>query len=286
MNAPESLTHRRCFVFDVSPERLLMAMRCQSPWFIQAANALAVLATVEPLGDMAGACCGQQVFFPENGLDLAINDVARIHLVELQGPTGTIVSVEFALAGDPRALTIAAPPGHPDAVSLRIRLERLKKHLIAEKTYQEWCHGYTREPVLCPCCKEAAQKRRTQPAAHPAAGILRHAMDQSLPLRCTLKSNACGLTTTIQPAFLDFDDGGIQLTGIDGSSQLGIDPGLCHAIAVEPLTLDGEKHSVFRLMDSLGRINLEISTPGWYACKVWVEICRSTNGDPMCGRVP
>ncbi len=254
-----------------------MAMSCGSPLFIQAANALAVLSTVEPLGEMAGDCCGQRVFSPENGLDLAINDIVRIHRVELKIPGESILSVEFALAGDPRALTIAAPPGHVDAPLFRSRVDGLPGRPVGHKSYESWCRGFSREPVLCPCCKEAAVRRRANPAAHPVAAIFRHAIGNGLPLRCTLKGDACGLTSAIMPGMLDFEDGGINLMGNDGTTQLGIDPGICHSLMVEPLTLDGERHSVLRLFDSLGHQRLELSTPGWHACPVWVAICRSSH---------
>lgn len=276
MKLTSEFSELRCFRVDAAPERLLIALSCGSPLFIQAANPLAALCTVESLGEMAGDTGGRRVFFPDNGLELAIEDIARIHAVELETLGDSILSVEFALAGAPRALILATPPGHANAAIFRKRIGHLAKRPVERDRYETWCRNFLREPVLCSCCVDAAKQRRANPSAHPIAIIFQRAIDMNLPLRCTLMGGACGFTSTLMPASLDFNPSSIDLTGADGTTQLGIDPGICHSLAVEPLTLDGEKHSILRLFDSLGQEHFQLTASGWDACAAWVAVCRES----------
>jgi len=261
-------------VIENAPERLLIAMAVALPVFMQAANPLAQVCKLVPLGEMVGAQEGNRVFFPQSGLEVTLDDIERIHLVELETPGESTLSIEFAVTGDPRALILAAPGKWTDAGSIRRRICGFSKHALAHDKYETWCRDFTREPVLCPCCSVAAAKRRADPSLHPVAAIFHHALRHGMRLRCVLKSEACGLSVEILPGELDLSEGRISLTGADGTSHVSLDPGLCHAIGVETRDLDGEAHSMLRLYDQHGHLALEISTPGKQAAAVWCQFCK------------
>lgn len=262
-----------CFSINEPVERLFLTIGGESPLLIHAANAMAGLAAIMPLGGIVGSEDGGTLFFPDAGLEIALDRIDAMHGIDLPMGDRSTLSVEFAMRGDPRALAIASIPPHGNADSFRHRLLALRFTSLDPSIYQKWCRDYTRHPVMCPCCSAAATKRRGDPAGNPMARMFEQAILSSTPLRCTLLSPSCGFASWLIPADLCFGNGRLELTGNGGASLLELDPGICHSLAITRRRLDGENFSVMRLFDSKGEAHLEIATPGWRAAADWKSLC-------------
>ena len=258
---------------DDAPERVLLALACGTPLLVQAGNRMASLATLSPLGEMAGCTTGRAVFFPEIGLDLAIEEVEAVHALDFTIGGNRALSVEFAIGNHPRALAIAALAAHGDDARVRDRLRPLRAARMAERAYQKWQDGYTRPPPMCPCCRGKAETRRQHADQHPVFTILADATEHERPLRCTLLSAVCGFSSWILPGILTCDEGRIECRDHAQSSMIELDPGLFHAVHIRRCRMDGEPYTALRLFDSLGIARVEISTPGWQADGVWHHTC-------------
>jgi hypothetical protein len=262
-----------CFRIHDPAERLFLAFGGESPLLIHAANAMAGLAAIMPLGELVGSEDGNTLFFPDAGLEIMPDRTDAIHGIDLPMGERSTLSVEFAMRGDPRALAIAAIPPHGNATLFRHHLLALRFTSLDPRIYQKWSRAYTRHPVMCPCCSAAATKRRSDPAGNPIARVFEQAILRCTPLRCTLPSDACGFSSWLLPSDLSFANGRLELTGNGGSSLLEFDPGICHSLAIARRRLDGEDFSVMRLFDSKGEAHLEIATPGWRAESEWKALC-------------
>lgn len=262
-----------CFRFNEPSERLFLAIGGESPLLIHATNPMAGLAGIMPLGEMVGSEDGRTLFFPDAGLEIALDRIDAMHGIELPTEDGSTLSIEFALRGDPRALAIAAIAPHENADLFRRRLLALRFTSIDPLIYRKWSRAHTQHPVMCPCCSAAAAKRRANPAGNPMAGMFEQAVVRSTPLRCTLISRSCGFTSWLLPSDLSCGNGRLELTGNGGSSLLDFDPGICHSLSITRQRLDGEHFSVMRLFDSKGEAHLEIATPGWQAEADWRALC-------------
>jgi hypothetical protein len=273
---PQDTGIRQCVRFDGPPELLLLSMTCETPLYIHAGNWMAGLCAVTPLREMIGNHTGTRVFFPEDGLQVSLEDIEAIHGIDLETGEDSTLSVEFAIQGLPRAISIAALPNLSDAPRFRRSLRHQRAAVLTNDEYQQWSDSHTRRPAMCPCCAASAEQRRAAPQHNPLSRIFRHAIQHAVPLRCGIVSPAYGFTAWLTPGAIDFDDGRIELTGTDGMSMLEFDPGACHSLAVIRERLDDEPFTIMRLFDSTGNLRLEIGTPGWEAESTWRELCEVT----------
>ncbi|MFT4175461.1 MAG: hypothetical protein QM627_02285 [Luteolibacter sp.] len=272
MSAQPSTTHRH-HLLDTSPEEVLLSLTSEAPLYLHARNWMAEMAAIRPLTEPILDEEQLWLSYPEQGLTLSLSAIRCLHRVSIEHRCRTSLALEIATRGEPRSISIAAIPTLSD---LDAFAEKLAPHActpLTRETYETWRKNHLIRPTACPCCQEAAEKRRKNPENNPITRILCSAIDQRQTLHCTLSARAFHFSQSILPHHILLSDKHISVTGDDHRSMLEIDPGLCHSLHIERRVVDAEQVTRLMLFNSLGIPELTLETSGWDSAAHWQELC-------------
>lgn len=276
MRTPESFEiARRALRFPGPLTPMLSGMAKTGPLYVHSRNWMAEMASIVPLAGMVEDESENSVFFPEDGLHLALDAVEAVHGVEIDCRGKRALALEIATLGEPRSLSIVAIPHVSDVARFSVCLNRHPAQVLDEEEYQQWREDFLVRPVICPCCQAAADERRAYPERNPLTRVFCDAIDRDIELRCTLVSPVFGFSTWLKPGHLQFTNGILGVIAEDGQSMLEIDPGVCHTLRIVCRQIDDEPFSEIHLYDSVGTLHFKISARGWDKEAVWRGFCKA-----------
>ncbi|GAA5481988.1 hypothetical protein [Haloferula sargassicola] len=214
------------------------------------------------------------LWFPSLGLELTSDRIEGVHasplpqlpdhagIIELDSADG-LGRVGFAVGTDP---------------ATRARFHRLIGDFglgeIENRELVEWRRSLDSGFRMCPCCLEAARKRRERPDLHPLADILIHSSQLGIELLVEFGHDAFTHSVFMTPGPVHCS-GGIAVTSVDATSILRIDPLLLHALCISPRAVDGELRTVLHAFNPLGQRILTLSCPDADQLMIWQEYART-----------
>jgi hypothetical protein len=269
-------TARRNLRYSGSVPSLLESLTGDLPLYVHARNWLAELATIAPLTGLLIDESDQTAIFPEQGLVIALGQVAAVHGVPLLYGAHQTWALEIAAAGEPRAVSIVAIPEFSDMEHFTRSLHRHPADVLCDAEYRQWREAFAVIPPMCPCCHAAAEERRTNPERNPLARIFWHSIESQLALRCQIISPAMGFSCWLTPKTLEFSKRGLTVLAEGGRSLLEVDVGICHSLQMVCRLIDAEPFTEIHLYDSLGELHLQIAACGWHYEAIWRGLCRKS----------
>ena len=268
------LTHQRSLRFTCPLAPLLESVATGGPLYVHARNWLAELAAITPLTGIVIDDEEKVALLPEVGLQISLKSIEAVHGVEIRHRESQVLAVEMATRGEPRSISIAAIPRMSDMDHFIGALRGHPSETLREEEYQQWRNDFIIRPKMCPCCAAAAEERRAAPENNPLTRIFCSAIGEKRALRCSIVSPHFSFATWLAPKSLQFSGGVIGVIAEDGKSMLEVDTGLCYLLKIVRRRFDGESFTVLKVYDSMGILQLEISTHGWEAERSWHELCQ------------
>ncbi|MES2997026.1 MAG: hypothetical protein V4733_09485 [Verrucomicrobiota bacterium] len=265
--------HRKHYRFDCPAAPLAALIPVGAQACVQVANRIAGLGVMLTLHDLTPDDTRRFLSFPENGLHFAPEEVTAIHGIDLHGSACTAFSLEFAIAGEPRAVSIALTPQESGQRTVQEHLIAFAAGEIDETEYDRWHDENQATAKMCPCCLETANHRRANPRATPLARILRCAAAHKTALRCSILAPEYGFSTWLTPGTTICRNGRIEVASWHEPAVLEIDPGACHSYWIGTERLDGEWFTTMRVFDSHGCPHLQISARGRSHTARWEPFC-------------
>lgn len=239
------------------------------PIYVHSRNWMVEMASIVHLGGIATDEEEGVVFFPEEGLHLALGAVEAVHGVEINCQGKRALALEVATRGETRSLSFVAIPNVSNVGHFTRCMDHHPAEILTEDDYKVWRDDFMIRPSICPCCQSAAEERRAYPERNPLTRILCHAIENELNLRCEVVSPVLGFTTWLQPGNLQLSSGILGAIARDGRSMLEIDLGICHNLKIVRRVLDDEAFSEISLYDSLGTLHFRMSARGWDKEMIW-----------------
>lgn len=264
---------RRTLRFTGPVTSLLQGVTHASPLYVHARNWMAELASIVPLSGMVTDEEEKSVFFPEEGLHLSVKAVEVVHGVEIEYRNRQALALEIATHGEPRTLSVVAIPNISEMEHFTRSLNHHPADILMDGEYRQWREEFIIRPVICPCCKAAADERRAFPEHNPLTRIFCHAIEHQMDLRCSLVSPVIGFTSWLRPKELQLSNGILGIIAEDGRSMLEVDFGICHTLRIVCRLLDDEPFTEICLYDSLGSAHFRIAARGWDKDALWRSMC-------------
>ena len=210
-----------------------------------------------------------EFLFPEDGLCISLREVEAIHAVSLDHNGNPSLSLEVAMDGEPRRLTLLATPEINGMKQFAVGIAGQPSEILVMEEYVSWKKGFTRIPMVCPCCKEAQEKRSLLAEHNPLVAIFRNAIDNRTSLRCEFLSSGLNFSSWIEPARLRITNSKIELICENGTAMLQVDAARCHLLTIKRQTIDGERVTQIGIHDSLAHRHMTLSAKGWDKAAVW-----------------
>jgi|GEM_PF-1585354 len=264
-------TNSRLLRFTGSLPALLDQVIDGQPLYLHARNDLTELAGIVSLGASIHDEAEGELLFPEDGLSILLSEVKAIHAVSPDHTGNPSLSIEVAIDGEPRRLTLLASPEINGMERFAAGIAGQPSEILVMEEYVSWKKEFTRIPMVCPCCKEAEEKRSLLAEQNPLAAIFRNAIDNRTSLRCELLSKGLNFSSWIEPARLRIKDSKIGLICENGTAMLQVDAARCHLLTIKRQTIDGEQVTQIGIHDSLAHRHMILSAKGWDKAAVWCQ---------------
>lgn len=211
--------------------------------------------------------------FPALGLSIHPDRIAAIHASPMPRLPGHAGIIELDLLDGDR-VSFAVSSGSEPARRFHEIIGTFGKGDITCRELEAW-RGKLRPPLtMCPCCREAGEKRVARPQDHPLARILHHCASESIELHLEIRQPGFSLSGFLTPAPLGTAKG-IVLNSVDRLTILRIDPLLLHSLWILPLTIDLECRATVQAYDPLGQLLVSLSCAQPELVPFWQRQCRS-----------
>ncbi len=158
-----SLTSHRYQRIEESAATVLSSLHGESPLYLHARNWMAEMAAITPLTESITDEENDWISFPEQGLNVSLAAVRYLHAIAIDHPSRPSLALEIATHGEPRSISIAAIPVVSDLENFAVSLSRHPAQPLTSEHYDSWRARHLIRPTACPCCAEAAEKRRQNP---------------------------------------------------------------------------------------------------------------------------